>query len=383
MSEKKSALFSSYIIDGAQQEFSPAQLLKAEMDGQRPEQGEFGLVEKDSDITHTIIDESADPPVRSMTLELDDMGEYLDLVCATKRVYPLAYSSVMTSSIVVSALIDAIWNKGHFMIGDLRLSADWRWDEDGVGSMAAFYESARTVAEAASALQIAIDSYSYEAVAGERSLKVGVSVIPSAPDDENTLTTRAFSAGGDVNMLSERAVPAVFEPDPQSWVIFVPFDQSEFRLGGSLLAQALGFGGASPQMPDADYFLDCYEVVREFVEDRAVLSGCTVGEGGLLAALKKMTADGTGMEIDISDLKRSTQVKNNLRLLFAEVPGVIFQIRDVEFDYFDAELLLQDVAFFPLGHPTPGREEIRIKASAKTGIQTILESLIDNAEGED
>ena len=72
-----------------------------------------------------------------------------------------------------------------------------------------------------------------------------------------------------------------------------------------------------------------------------------------------------------------------MRILFAEVPGVVVQITDADFDYLDAELLLQDVAFFPLGHPTPGRTDIRIKSSAKSGIQTILESLIRNAEGED
>ena len=65
------------------------------------------------------------------------------------------------------------------------------------------------------------------------------------------------------------------------------------------------------------------------------------------------------------------------------MPGVVIQIQDADFDYLDAELLLQDVAFFPLGHPVPGTAEIRVKASAKSGIQTILESLMQNAEGED
>ena len=46
-------------------------------------------------------------------------------------------------------------------------------------------------------------------------------------------------------------------------------------------------------------------------------------------------------------------------------------------------LTIATVAFFPLGHPVPGSPEVRVKASAKTGIQTILESLMRNAEGED
>ena len=182
---------------------------------------------------------------------------------------------------------------------------------------------------------------------------------------------------------SRRACPSTLLGDAQSWVVYIPFDTADFRLGGSLLAQELGLGGGpAPQIVDADYFLDCYEVVRELVEDGVVLSGATVGEGGLLKAVRGMVEE-TGMTLDLSDVMRSYQEQNPLRILFAELPGVVIQIRDADFDYLDAELLLQDVAFFPLGHPTPGSSDIRVKASAKSGIQTILESLMQNAEGED
>jgi phosphoribosylformylglycinamidine (FGAM) synthase-like enzyme len=183
---------------------------------------------------------------------------------------------------------------------------------------------------------------------------------------------------------ARRSCPATLAPDPQSWVVYVPFDTSEFRLGGSLLSQTLGVGGGPcPQITDADYFLDCHEVVRELVEDGILLSGATVGEGGLLRTVRQMAADGVGLGVDVSDVMRAYQEQDVLRILFGEVPGAVIQIHDADFDYLDAELLLQDVAFFPLGHPVPGSEEVRVKASAKSGIQTILESLMQNAEGED
>jgi hypothetical protein len=94
-------------------------------------------------------------------------------------------------------------------------------------------------------------------------------------------------------------------------------------------------------------------------------------------------ADGVGLGVDVSDVMRAYQEQDVLRILFGEVPGAVIQIQDADFDYLDAELLLQDVAFFPLGHPVPGSDEVRVKASAKSGIQTILESLMQNAEGED
>ena len=182
---------------------------------------------------------------------------------------------------------------------------------------------------------------------------------------------------------SRRSCPATLAPDPQSWVVYIPFDTAEFRLGGSLFAQVLDVGGgASPQITDADYFMDCHEVVRELVEDGILLSGATVGEGGLLRTVKQMT-ECAGLSLDLSDVMRAYQEQDVLRILFAEVPGAVIQIQDADFDYLDAELLLQDVAFFPLGHPVPGQPGIRVKASAKSGIQTILESLMQNAEGED
>ena len=74
---------------------------------------------------------------------------------------------------------------------------------------------------------------------------------------------------------------------------------------------------------------------------------------------------------------------NIVRILFSEIPGAVIQIRDIDFDYVDAELLLQDVAFFPLGHPNLKSGAVRVRSAEKTGIQTILESLMQNAEGED
>ena len=49
------------------------------------------------------------------------------------------------------------------------------------------------------------------------------------------------------------------------------------------------------------------------------------------------------------------------------------------------EFTLQDVAFFPLGHPEPGRSAVRVDATDQGSIRAILESLIlrESSEGED
>ena len=283
---------------------------------------------------------------------------------------------------VASALTDTIWRTGRFRLGDLRLDATWRWNESPVGARAAFYDSVQAAADYVDALGLKFSAYRYVRTTGASELLLKPRITRDADEEEYGFVSEPFRSEHPV-LGARRACPATLVDDPQSWVVYIPFDTADFRLGGSLLWQALDLGGGpAPQISDADYFLDGYEVVRELVEDGIVLSGVTVGEGGLLKAVRALS-DGTGMTVDLSDILRSYQERNPLRVLFAELPGVVIQIRDTDFDYLDAELLLQDVAFFPLGHPAPGTTELRVKASAKSGIQTILESLMQNAEGED
>lgn len=372
MSKSFPALHSTYVIDGVTQEHTPAQLLDAVTDGAP----EFPM-----DCPDTVVDETLDPVVSSYEFDSNMLDSYLAGLSNVRKILPLAFTESYSCGRVAEALIDAIWLNGRFRIGDLRLKASWKWNEEPVGSRAAFYNSVKASADYLDGMGLKFSSYSY-ARSSECDLSFKATL---AKDDgvEDAFVGQPFRSEHPV-LGSRRACPVSLVPDPQSWIVFVPFETCDFRLGGSLLAQTLGFGGGvPPQVGDADYFLDCYEVIREFVEDGLLLSGNTVRVGGLLKSLKDMAADGTGATVDISNILKAYQEKDIIRVLFSEIPGVIIQIRDIDFDYLDAELLLQDVAFFPLGHPVAGSSEVRVKASAKTGIQTILESLMLNAEGED
>lgn len=372
MPEKAFALNSSYVIDGIRQELTPAQILDALTEnaasagtGCRP--------------CGTIVDETLDPEVRSSEPDSGDMSGYLEAVLSASRKMPLWCMDSYTRCRLASALIDAMWRQGHFRIGDLLVDARWRWNEEPVGAMAAFYESVKAAADYVDALDLRFSDYRYVRTSGQASVNFKAVLADDDPDDEAIAAEAARSA--DASIYSGRVCPGLLVPDPKSWIIYVPFDTADCCLGGSLLAQTLGLGGAAPKIEDADYFLDCYEVLREFAEDGLLLSAATVGEGGLLAAAGRMAGKGTGAELDISDLMRSGGEQNVAKLLFAEIPGALIQIRDSDFDYVDAELLLQDVMYFPLGHPA-GRK-VTVEVSAKSRIQTILESLMQNAEGED
>lgn len=362
-------LVSRYIIDGVPQDLTPARLLAAVAvsAGPEPEDG-----------AGTIIDESLDLPFESHDWMVSKVDEYSSLVESTQRQLPLTFAGTYTRQRVATALIDAIWHKGHFKLEDLAICPEWKWNHSGVGSNASFYESVREMADYCDALGIKVGSCYHEKTEGVTRLKVKPVLGLAGGDDEWE------DAGRKVKFGAGLACPPTLEPDPHSWVIWVPFDTSDFRLGGSCLAQAMNLGGGiGPQITDADYFIDCYEVVRELVEDGIITSGVTVEDGGLLKAVNRICGGGPGITIDISDAMRAFEEKNAIRVLFAEVPGALFQIQDTDFDYIDAEFLLQDVAYFPLGHPNTRSTAVRVKSSAKSSIQNILESLMLNAEGED
>ena len=375
MAEKTSALHAAYVIDGVQEEYTPAQLLDAvtEAEGRHPFTGPAEARE---------VDESLDPVFPGADFDPARVDAYLEAVLPARKRLPVADADAYTRIRVAAALIDALWRTGRFRLGDLRLDAAWRWDEAPVGARAAFYASVRAAADYVDALGIKFSGYRYARTSGPSELVLRARIARDADEEDYGFISGPFRSEHPV-LGARRSCSATLVPDPQSWLVYIPFDTADFRLGDSLLVQQTGLGGGpAPQITDADYFLDCYEVVRELVEDGILLSGATVGEGGLLRTVRQM-AVACGVGLDLSDVMCAYQEQDPVRILFSEVPGAVVQIRDTDFDYLDAELLLQDVAFFPLGHPIPGESGIRIKASAKSGIQTILESLIRNAEGED
>lgn len=384
MDGNRSALDSTYIIDGITRELTPAQILDACL-------AEPGSIVHDCAKTEPIIDEELDTSIKACDTSSSRIGEYLDKVMRlrySRKNFLNPFPESYAKGRVAAALIDAIWRRGHFRLGNLTLDAFWKWDSAPLGNMSAFYSTVEAACDYIDALGLRIHEYSFEEVPGASSVLFRPHILATeGVDEENDAEAYSEQVGVDNPSLgARRKHPASLRPDPKSWIIYVPFEVCNHRLGGSLLSRVQGATGElPPAILDADYFMDCYEVVRELVEDNIILSGVTVSGGGLLTALKSMAAEGTGAEIDLSGLIAATGESNLVRLLFSEVPGVIIQIADIDYDYIDAELLLQDVAFYPLGHPVAGTTEVTISMSEKSGIQNILESIIrsQSSEGED
>ena len=385
MKRPGSALYSTYIIDGTQMPHTPAQMLESCMDecdygGELPENFE------------SIVDETVDPAPKKTLYSADRIPSYVDRIREFKEsIRPEANvsSKSYTKRKIAAALTDALWKKGHFMLEDLGISVGWKWNCAPLGNMAAFYFSAEAASEYIFDLNVRLDSYSFEK--SQDMTDIDISVTAEAVKEDTVADEYDFINEQEPREMrycwisDELKCGNRLEDDPSSWLIYIPFDSCEYRLGNSVFEKVNGASGDNaPEICDPDYFMDCFEVIRELVEDGVIISGTTVGSGGLAAAAADMSAD-TGICIDISGIERASGEADVVRILFSEVPGVLIQIKDADYDYVDAQLLLQDIAYFPIGHPGNNGGKFSVTYGRKPGVSAILASLIQDhySEGED
>ncbi len=367
-------LHSNYIVDGVQMPLSPSRMLRECMND--------APLEADGD-PETLADELLDVPPDHFAFKDSDISRYAHrLTLPIKRSVPLPFSGPYTAGKVAQALLDAIWMSGHFRLGDLSLKAEWKWNSKVLGNAAAFYHSVESACAYIDALGLRIDRYSVCNGQPAVSFKAGTLAEEEALDEEASLFRELPYRTANPRISRKRKVPATLVSEESDWIIYIPFDTCDYRLGGSALAESLGVHpSTAPDINDADYFIDCYEVVRELVEDGVVKAGATVGDGGLMSCLKGLTAGGPGALVSIQDICKAYSETCATRILFAEVPGVVLQIADLDYDYLDAELILQDVVYFPIGHPQPRKSGVKLTENIE--IPQILESLLNTLEGED
>ena len=401
MKDNSSALDSQYIISGTRMDVSPAAMLSAAQGKNTPD--------NTGQEAEPIIDETVDPSPSDIVTDPAMTKDYLEMVKArlsgghSTEISP-EYSEALTRAKLVKALIDAIWMKGNFRIDDLCIDAAWKWNPDKIGNMAAFYASVSALCDYLDCLGVSLGEYSFSGKSDRclLTLKAGLCTDPSIEDDEEQNDDldipKNYPEGYSDPLIKDipfrtanprlgksRKCPSTLQGDPSNWIIYIPFDTCPPRMGGSVLAEVLGVkGGMAPEILDPDYMIDCYEVVRELIEDGIVLSGVTVSEGGLMTALDAISK-GKGADIDISEVLRSYGENDMSRILFSEIPGVLLEIKDYDYEYVDAELLLQDVAYYFIGHPSSIRKGITISNTGMSSISGILESLLrsQTSEGED
>ena len=372
--EPSSVFNAKFVIDGLAMESTPFQLLDEctlQPSGIVPE----GKV-------RDIIDETIDPAPTAFTFDTAKIPAYIHKINSSSGVFPMAYPAFGARRSVASALTECIWNKGHFGLDDIDLTICWKWDSSKIGNMASFYTCVDEACKYIYDLGVKVYDFSYD-----ESGRCRMECNPDADECNGIDKAGDFLENdGEVSMGDRRKCPSRAIQDRESWVIYIPFDTCSFRLGGSALSALAGNASDSaPGINDPDYFQDCFEIVREMVEDGVALSGVGVGRGGLVCAAAKL-CEKTGTDLDISGICSAYEENSLARILFGETPGVLLQIRDTDYDYLDSQCLLQDIAYYPVGHPGSKGGRINIKQSSKPAVSGILEALLrsrEASEGED
>lgn len=363
------AFDSEYIIDGVRKEITPGQMLRECMP--YPEDPTVKT-------SGSIIDESVDHAPTPFIYDGKDIGRYLSLTEAASshgRDFLMGYPETFTRQRITGTLLDAIWKKGHFRLENLILRSEWTWNPSPIGNMAAFYRSAQATAEYIYDLGVTLEEYSFMETEGPCKLDFAICQTAGTDEDEEPVPY----------ITEERMCPETLVADESTWLVYIPFDPCRFKLGGSLLANVCGHaGGKAPDIEDPDYFIDCYEVTRELIEDGVIISGTTVGDGGLLTAASKTCKD-IGATLNINGIETAYQENDMTRILFSEVPGLLVQIGDGDYDYMDSQMLLQDIAYYPLGHPSKSVKGVEVLKAGRSGVADILAALMkgQSPEGED
>ncbi len=374
MNNTVSPLHSEYIIDGVHMETTPEYMIKECLPLDSPDKNTLSISKS------PIVDESNTYIAQPATYDSDKLLDYLQECINNPRsedyVSTLHPKSSSTRA-AAKALIDSIWKQGVFQMENLAFNISWEWDTNKIGNLAAFYNSVDALTQYIFDLGLKISNFNFVETTGECRLKISTSIIENEDtellsffNEDDANMSKAIVRMEDGRYCPERAINI-----DDSTFVYIPFDTCPPRLGDSLLESVVGKSqGASPNIMDSAYFIDSFEVVRELVEDGVALSGDTTAHGGVISALESLRGD-LGVVMDISNLQSSYMEEDLIKLLFTEIPGVILQIKNTDMDYVDSQLLLQEIAYYPIAYISKNTD-LKVVCEKNSKINGILDSLL-------
>jgi phosphoribosylformylglycinamidine synthase len=216
---------------------------------------------------------------------------------------------------IAKALTNLVWAPLTHGLKGVSLSANWMWPCRNAGEDARLYEAVKAVSEFAIALGINIPT-------GKDSL----SMTQKYPDGTVVYSpgTVIISAVGEVSDVKQVISPNLIS-DVDSVIVYIPFSDGGFELGGSSFAQTLNqLGDKTPDITDAAGFSHVFDIVQDLIREGVVLAGHDIAAGGLITTLLEMCfpIENIGLEIDLAAIGEVDPVK----ILFSEKPGVVLQI---------------------------------------------------------
>lgn len=218
---------------------------------------------------------------------------------------------------IAEALTNLVWapiNKGF---ENISLSANWMWPAKQDGENARLYDAVKAVSDFAIDLGINIPT-------GKDSL----SMVQKYANNETVYSpgTVIISSVGETTDIRKVVTPDL-KKAKSSELIYIPFTESKFELGGTSFAQILNkVGSATADITDAAYFKQAFDITQNLIEDGKLLAGHDISSGGLITSLLEMCfpSNNIGLEINLDQVEESDLVK----ILFQENPGILVQVEN-------------------------------------------------------
>ena len=251
-----------------------------------------------------------------------------------------AAGSVMSIAEALTNIVGANLAEG---LKSISLSANWMWPCRNAGEDAALYAAVQACSDFACALGINIPT-------GKDSLSMTQKYC-----DKKILApgTVIISAAGEVADVKKTVSPVVAN-GIDSTLLYIDFSGDALRLGGSALAQSLGFvGNEAPTVKSAQYFAAAFNAVQQLVDGSMLLAMHDVSAGGLLTTLLEMTFSNTdgGLNVNTDAFGESDIVK----VMFAENPAVVAQISNSQIDAAKSILDNAGIKYYCIGTTATGR----------------------------
>ncbi|MCF0121365.1 MAG: phosphoribosylformylglycinamidine synthase subunit PurQ, partial [Oscillospiraceae bacterium] len=226
-------------------------------------------------------------------------------------------------------------------LDSVSLSANWMWPcRSQKGEDARLYAAVKALSDFCCEIGVNVPT-------GKDSL----SMSQQYPDGTKIIApgTVIVSSGGEVNNVRGVVSPVIVN-EKDTMLFHIDFSYDQHRLGGSALAQSLGYVGSDvPTVKNPTYFADAFDAVQELVQKGLLLAGHDISAGGLITTLLEMTFANKqgGLFVNIEGITDGDYVKS----LFAENPGVVVQIRQADKQRFFEIMDEYEVQYAYIGCP--------------------------------
>ncbi len=218
---------------------------------------------------------------------------------------------------VAEALTNLVWAPLSHGLKGVSLSANWMWPAKNPGENARLYQAVEAISDFCCDLGINVPT-------GKDSL----SMTQKYSDGSLVYSpgTVIISSVGQIDDV-KKCVSPVLQSGQESSLVYVPFSDMKFCVGGSSFGQIMNrLGEDCPDAATPEYFSKAFGIMQDLVQDAQVISGHDIGSGGLITSLLEMcfSTVHTGMELDFDGFGDHQLTS----LLFSEQPALILQLPD-------------------------------------------------------